>query len=257
MVIVDSHCHLADVSKKLQQPIDQILQNAIDNDVKYILTISTNLLNIVSNVQIANNYKNVVCAIGVHPEHSNENVDIKEIEKYINDEKVVAIGEIGLDFFYKTVAKDKQIALLEQMFAIAPNLPRILHARECMDTIISIIDNFNGIHGVFHCYTDSLENVKCALDRGFFISFSGIATFKKSQYIREIAKYVPLDRILIETDAPFLAPEPMRGKINEPAYTKFTAIALAAELNIVIEKFAEITTENFFKCFPKASILLN
>ncbi len=254
MILVDSHCHLHEVSNDLNTSIECVITEAQEHDVQYILTVSTNSNDINTSIEVTNANKNVFCAVGIHPEHAAEYYDIKTIESHTTNPKVVAIGEIGLDFFYDTVDHKTQINVFEQMLNIAPELPRVIHARDCIPEILDIIKNNKNAYGVFHCYTDSLENVKKVLDLGFYISFSGIATFKKASALREVAKYVPCDRILIETDAPFLAPEPFRGTVNQPAYVKQIAVVLSSERNVPIQQFAEQTTTNFFNCFKKAKL---
>ena len=254
MVLIDSHCHLYEVAEKLNTDVEDVIKKAEEHDVKYILTVSTNRNDIDTSVNMAKTYDNVFCAVGIHPEHAAEQYDINVIKSYASHPKVVAIGEIGLDFFYNTVERNVQIAVFEKMLNIAPELPRVIHARDCMPDILDIIKNNKNVHGVFHCYTDSLENAKHVLDLGFYISFSGIATFKKADALREVVRYVPDDRILVETDAPFLAPEPFRGQVNQPTYAKQISIILASERNTPIQKFAEQTTKNFVKCFAKATL---
>jgi TatD DNase family protein len=145
------------------------------------------------------------------------------------------------------------------MLSIAKDceLPYIIHARECFEDIFSIISECNLPPSVFHCYTDSLENAKKILDLGHYISFSGVVTFKNSDSLRETAKYVPDDRILIETDCPYLAPVPYRGKPNEPAFVSLVAERIANIRNVPIEKIADLTRANFFNLFPKANLLLD
>jgi TatD DNase family protein len=252
MVIVDSHCHLS--VYETEQEIDDCIKRAAANDVKYMLAISTHPDNIEKSIEIAEKYENVYCSIGLHPE-SFLYADY-DISKFLNKGKVIAIGEVGLDYHHE-YPREQQINLFVNMLELSriSGLPYVIHARECFPDILDMISDYGNVSGVFHCYTDSLENAKRVLDMGFYISFSGVITFKKSNALREVLRYVPNDRLLIETDAPFLAPEPHRGKANEPAYTRFVAERAALEKGISIEELAEMTTNNFFRLFNGISKL--
>jgi len=191
----------------------------------------------------------------VHPTEEAECPDINELINLGKNKKVAAIGEVGLDYFYcqEELGRKKQIEIFETNIAAAKILkkPLIIHSREAAKEIINILKatNASDIGGTFHCYTESWEMAKAALDLNFYVSFAGIITFKNADNLREVAKKVPQDKILIETDSPFLAPTPMRGKPNEPAYLKYIAQALANLRHVSYEKIAHQTTENFHRLF--------
>ncbi|MDR1476058.1 MAG: TatD family hydrolase [Holosporales bacterium] len=262
MKLVDSHCHL--FFDEIYQKLDEKLRLAKLADVRYLLSVSTDLGTIEKNLEISSKYKGICCSVGVHPLHSeDDNSDGDHIASvmlgFIEHDKVVAIGEVGLDYHYDDApSKSKQITVFEEMLSFSRDvdLPYIFHARECFPDIFDIISRSNVKSGVFHCYTGSIEDAKRIIDKGFYISFSGVITFSKSHELREIAKYVPADRVLIETDCPYLTPVPYRGKPNEPAYVSLVAECLAKTREVSVEEIAEITTTNFFNLFPKARFLL-
>jgi TatD DNase family protein len=257
MNLVDSHCHL--FFDELYKNLDEKLKFAKLLGVNYFLTVGTDSNTMLGNISIANNYKTVVCSVGIHPHHCLEKYSLSDIESHLNNEKVVAIGEVGLDYHYlDSSPKDDQISLFENMLSISSttDLPYIFHARECYDDVFDIISKYNINSAVFHCYTDSMENAKKILDLGYYISFSGVITFKGSVELRDIVKYVPADRILIETDSPYLAPVPYRGKTNEPAHVSLVAECVAEMRGISVEEVSKFTTDNFFKLFKKGKILL-
>ena len=253
MPIVDSHCHL--FYDGLIENIDDKIRCAVESDVKYMLSVSTGIDNIEKNIEIAQKYKDVFCSVGIHPSSYYEGVSHKDILPFINEKKVVAIGEVGLDYFYDTPSKSYQQILFHEMLELSKyeDLPYIFHARDCFPDIFSIIDEHNVNSGVFHCYTGNIETARVILDMGFYISFSGIITFNKSEDLRDVAKYVPLERILVETDSPYLAPIPYRGKTNEPAYVYYVLERLAQEKKVFMEDLANITTKNFFDLFKRAN----
>jgi TatD DNase family protein len=246
MVIVDSHCHLSVYDT--DREVDDCVERAAKNDVRYLLTISTAPDNIEKSVAIAERHENVYCSVGLHPE-SFSFADY-DVGAFLNRKKVIAIGEVGLDY-HNECPKGPQTQLFINMLELSKycDLPYVIHARDCFPDILDIIAEYSNVTGVFHCYTDSLENAKRILDTGFYISFSGIITFKNAESLREVLRYVPDDRLLVETDAPFLAPEPHRGRANEPAYTRFVAEKMAIEKGTSLEKIGETTTHNFSKLF--------
>jgi TatD DNase family protein len=252
MLMVDSHCHLG--SKEYVGCTDQVVQRARDAGVDYMLTVSTSTDDMQTNIDIAHSYDGIFCSIGVHPNHCSDCEDFSNIAHFFNDDKVVAVGEIGLDYFYNESTKNVQKFTLSEILEISAksNLPYIFHARNCYPDIFDIISEFDGIQGVFHCYTDNIENAQRVLDLGFYISVSGIITFEKSNDLREVLKYIPDDRLLIETDAPYLAPVPYRGKTNEPAYVKLAARRIAEERKMLLEDLDDLVVRNFFTLFTKA-----
>jgi TatD DNase family protein len=255
MKLVDSHCHL--FSDEIFSNLDEKIRSAKMAGVEYFLSVATNARDSLANLEIAEKYKDVCCSVGIHPQHAGEEYSIAQLRSLTTHKKVVAFGEVGLDYHYDDgPSKDDQIALLEDMLSVSADLPYIFHARECFDDIFDVLGRSDVRSGTFHCYTDSLENAKKIIDLGYYISFSGAITFKKSEEIRGVAKYVPLDRILVETDCPYMTPEPHRKKINEPAYTSLVAECIAQVKGLAIEEVASATTNNFFKLFKKATVML-
>ena len=256
MRIIDSHCHLD--FKEFNEDFRQVLDRAKNNSIIGMQTICTKVSEFENILSIANNEKNIWCSIGTHP-HNTEH-DIVTSEQLFNmsqNDKVIGIGETGLDYYYENSPKESQKHSFIQHIRISKKsgLPLIIHAREADQDIIDILkseNNNNDVKGVVHCFTATKDMAIKALDMDLYISFSGIITFKNADHIRECCKIVPKDRILIETDAPFLAPTPNRGKRNEPAYIVETLKTVAELKNIAIKEMAEITTNNFFNLFTKA-----
>ncbi len=251
-MLIDSHCHL----DHLNLDIAAVLERAWANDVKHILSVGLDPFQSLTVINIAENYPNVSASIGIHPtEKLDKELSVEELVRLGDHPKVVAIGETGLDF-YRTEDKADQV-IQEGRFrahiraAKQLKKPIIVHSRMAREETIQILkeENAQNIGGVLHCFTESLEMAKQAIDLNFMISFSGIITFKNSVELQEVAKNIPMDKILIETDAPYLAPIPFRGKPNEPAYLKHTAEKLADLRNETLEKIAEITTRNFYTLF--------
>lgn len=251
--MIDSHAHLS--YPDIKNDLDEKLRLAKLAGITHILTISTNMSSMIENIQIANKYDNIFSSIGVHPSHFDDNYDLNELIEMSKMEEVIAIGEVGLDYHYlNEFPKESQLKLFQDMLSLSNsiNLPYIFHSRECFDDIFDIIAEYPIKSAVFHCYADTLENAKKILDLGFYISFSGIVTFKNSEDLRNIAKYVPKDKFLIETDCPYLTPVPYRGKTNEPAFVSLVAECLAELRQTTVSEISEITTQNFFQLFSKA-----
>ena len=247
--MIDSHCHL--FYEGIVEDLDSKLTYAKSEGVEYFLTVSTRYDNISKNIDIAEKYDNVVCSIGVHPMEFYDGYDIDQMKILAKKPKVVAVGEVGLEYHYEGVPHAEQKQMFRDMLQLAQDtdLPVILHLRECFDdNLFEILSNYN-INAVFHCYSDSLANAKKAIEHGYYISFSGIVTFKNSGELKEVVKYVPDDMFLVETDCPFLTPVPFRGKINQPGYVRYVAECVAKQRDISLDKLTEITNENFFKLF--------
>lgn len=254
-MLVDSHCHLN--FSEFKDDLPETIKRAWDQGIKTILTVNTRLSEARDIQKIADTYPHVFCSVGVHPHDAADyaDVDLKtQIMTLARHKKVVAIGETGLDYFYNKSPKNIQIDSFEQHLdaSIDLDLPVIIHTREADEDTIMCLKKFPAAKGVFHCFSGSENLARQALALDYYISFSGILTFKKAEELREIAKFIPLDRILVETDSPFLAPIPHRGKRNEPAYTAHTAEFLAELRGISFSEIAAATTENFFKLFSKA-----
>lgn len=256
-VLVDSHCHL-DFSDYADER-DEIVRRALENGVTRMLTIGTKLEETPDLLALTRKYDQVFAAVGVHPEYAveNENVTAEDICILTDDPKVIAIGEAGLDYHYgapETHEAQRTLFRTHLDAAKKSKLPVIIHARDAEEDMISILreEADEDLKGVLHCFSSKAELARAGLEIGFYISASGIITFKKSEELREIFKAVPIDRLLIETDAPFLAPAPFRGKRNEPSFVVKTAEMLASLKGVSFEKIAEQTTKNFLTLFSKA-----
>ncbi|AFE54514.1 hypothetical protein RTB9991CWPP_03250 [Rickettsia typhi str. B9991CWPP] len=239
--------------------LDSCIQRALENNVQYIQTICTKLEDLPCILKIAEQYKNVFASVGVHPCEVNEKkrlVTALEIIALTNYKKIISIGETGLDYYHKPYNKklqrDSFIAHIHA--SSATNLPIIVHTREAdedtIDILTSEMHNSN-FPGLIHCFTSSKNLAAKMLDIGLYISVSGIITFKNATDLQEIVKYIPLDRLLIETDSPYLAPTPMRGKQNEPAFVRYVAEKVAELKNITSQEVASVTTHNFKRLFSK------
>jgi len=256
--LVDSHCHL-DFPDFADDKLDQVLARAKTANVRHMLTISTRLETFANIKKIANAYDHIFCSVGIHPHNAHEEGDatVADLIALAKAEKVIGIGETGLDYFYEHSPKDIQIKQFRNHIAAARDtgLPIIVHTRDADDDTVDILsDEYKKgpFKGLIHCFSSTPALAEKVLDMGFYISVSGIATFKKADDLRETLSNVPLNRLLVETDAPYLAPMPMRGKPNEPAFTAFTAAKLADIKSTDIEVVARQTTENFFALFSKA-----
>ena len=254
----DSHCHLNMLDKKDNKPtIDYFVTNAKKRNVSNILSVCTKLEELEDILYIAEKYSTIWASVGVHPlDITSKITNVEQIVELSSHSKIVAIGETGLDFHYSVETKEAQIkSFVEHLEAgKVANLPVIVHTREAQKETIDLLKNHasKDAVGVMHCFTEDITMAKQALDLGFYISFSGIVTFKNADNLREVAKYVPADKILVETDSPYLAPVPFRGKSNEPSFVVEVSDFVADLRNINKEKFAAITTANFFNLFKKA-----
>ena len=251
-MIIDSHCHLD--YEPLVNNIDQVLLNAKKENITNLLTIGTSLESSRKVLEIVAKYPNVYGAIGIHPNSTTGNLDkldeILMLKK--NNKKIIAFGETGLDYFYKRSDKKDQIIAFEKHveFSISEKIPVIIHTRDADDDTISILKKYyKKTNFLIHCFTGNLEFAKNLLNLNCLISFSGIITFKKSNDLRDIVKYVPLEKMLIETDSPYLSPDPFRGKSNEPANVKIVAETVASIKQISFEQVATSTTANFNNFF--------
>jgi TatD DNase family protein len=255
-MLVDSHCHLdfPDFAPELEA----VVARAEAAGVGRMVTISTRVRRHAQVLAIAERFPNVTCSVGTHPHHAHEELDITmdDLVERAQHPKVVAIGEAGLDYHYDNSPRDAQ----EQGFrthiaaARATQLPLVIHAREADEDTARILEEEMGkgpFPAVLHCYTGGPDLARRAIALGHSISFTGIVTFKNSTALREIAKSLPPDRFLVETDAPYLAPLPYRGKRNEPAYVTEVARVLADVRGVGVDEIARQTTENFFRLFSK------
>jgi TatD DNase family protein len=255
---IDSHCHIN--FPELNQKIDEVLANMKDNDISHALCVSVTLDKINEILSLTKKYSNVYASVGAHPDYEDiQEPDIETLFNYSKNEKVVAIGETGLDYFRLTgdLSWQRERFRTHIRAAIKSNLPLIIHTRNAQEDTISIMkeESAKSTTGVMHCFTESYEMAKKAIDLGFYISFSGIITFKNAESLRETVKKIPIENILIETDSPYLAPVPNRGKLNEPANVIYVAEKIAELKGISIEEVAEVTTNNFFTLFTKCKRL--
>ncbi len=255
-MLVDHHCHLD--FPQLANDREALLARARDAGVGVIVTISTRIRQLPELIAIAEANPNVYCSVGTHPHNAHEEFDIpvEEIVRLSRHPKVVAIGEAGLDYFYKHSTPEAQAEGFRRHIAAArmTGLPLEIHTREADDDTARILEEEHArgaFPAILHCYTGGADLAQRALALGLYVSFTGVVTFKKSEALRAIAKSVPLDRLLVETDAPFLAPEPYRGKINEPSYVGHPARTRAEEKGVPPDELAAATTENFFRLFGK------
>ena len=251
-MIIDSHCHLD--YEPLINDINQVLLNAKNNNISHLLTIGTGLDSSKKVYEIVEKYENIYGSIGIHPNSTTNNLaDLNELLTIKKKcKKIIAFGETGLDYFYKRSEKKDQLYSFEKHIelAISETVPVIVHTREADEDTLAIIKSHHlKTKFLIHCFTGGLEFAKKLLDLGCFISFSGIITFKKSSDLRDVVKYVPIEKMLIETDSPYLSPDPFRGKSNEPANVKIVAENVALIKDISFEAVANITTRNFKNFF--------
>lgn len=258
-MLVDSHCHLDRLKlDKFDGDLDAVLELARSRGVGKFLCVGISLDNVDEVVRIAGRYEDVVCSVGVHP--LDVDSGLAEVEKLLElaqKPNVVALGETGLDYYYSTETKEVQQQSFTSHLQAAKRagLPVIVHTRDAREDTIDLIREHGSLEhaGVLHCFTENWEMAKAALDLNYYISLSGIVTFKNAEELRDVARKLPLDRLLVETDSPYLAPVPYRGKPNIPAYVREVAEFVAELRGIAYEELAEITSENFFRLFPRAA----
>ena len=254
MQIIDSHCHIDRLDlDAFGGSIESMLDHARNLSVDKFLCVCIDLEHFDDVHTLSKSYPNIYCSVGVHPTETNcKDPYIEELLEYAKSNRVIAIGETGLDYFH--VRKDeadwqrdrfrRHIAASNQS-----GKPMIIHMRDSKEDTIEILSREKAEKGVMHCFAEDLETAEAAIDLGFYISFSGILTFKSAQDLREVAKQIPTERILIETDSPYLTPVPYRGKPNSPAYTYYVAEKLAEIRNTTIGEIAKVTTQNFNQLF--------
>ncbi|MXN53344.1 YchF/TatD family DNA exonuclease [Shinella sp. AETb1-6] len=255
-MLIDTHCHLDFPDFAAER--DDIVARAHAAGVKQMITISTRVRKFPDILAIAETYPSVFCSVGTHPHNADEELDITvaELVALSRHPRVVAIGEAGLDYFYDNAPRDAQAIGLRNHIAAAreTGLPLVIHSRSADEDMAAILTEETG-KGAFpfllHCFSSGPDLARVGVELGGYISFSGILTFPKSEELREIAKTVPPERMLVETDAPYLAPKPFRGKRNEPAYVAHTAAVLAETIGVSTEDIARMTTENAFRIFSK------
>lgn len=247
-MFIDTHCHLTD---EYDGGVDTIIERADAAGVKTLICATAEGTDIKPALQIANTHDNIFVTTGIHPDHTDLNPNDFLTDNILNHPRVLGVGEIGLDYHYEPQKRDAQIKLFETQLGIAYkyNMPVAIHTRDAdEDTAAILTDKY---HGVMHCFTSSWELAKVMLDRGFYFSASGIITFKNAESIRETFAKIPIDRIVIETDSPYCAPVPHRGKVCEPAFVVETAKVLAQIKNIELKELEDILLQNTKKLYPK------
>ncbi len=258
-MLVDSHCHLdfPDFAGEVPDLLDRAKAGGV---VKTCVSIGTKLSQFDGVRAVAERHDNVWCSVGIHPHEAEKELlaSAEPLVAHAKHPKVIGLGETGLDYFYEHSPRAEQAANFRWHIAAArqTGLPLIVHTRDADDDTIAILRDEMAkgrFTGLIHCFTGTRRLAEAAIDLGFYISASGIMTFKKSEELRAVLRDVPLGRLLVETDAPYLAPVPVRGKRNEPAFVAHTAKALAELKGVSPERMAEATTDNFFRLFSKAS----
>lgn len=257
-MLVDSHCHL---DRLKLEPYEGNLTAAIEaahaRGIQQMLCIGISLSNIQDVIDIAQQYPSVLASVGVHPcDVGSGMASIDQLLDWAEQPKVVALGETGLDYHYETESK----ALQHESFILhleaggKAGLPIVVHTREAREDTLALIKTHGNLEhaGVLHCFTEDWDMARRALDLNYYISISGIVTFKNAEQIREVVRKVPLDRLLVETDSPYLAPVPYRGKPNEPKYVREVAEFIAEVRGVAFADLAQQTTENFYRLFKKA-----
>jgi TatD DNase family protein len=255
-LIVDSHCHLD--YDGLAEQLPAVLERCAVAGVGLVLSISSLVKNRARLLAIAEAHENVFCTIGTHPHHAHEELDVSVADLVVLTQhpKVVGIGEAGLDYHYDLSPRDAQMQGFRNHIAAAreTGLPLVIHTREAEDDTARVLEEEMGkgpFKAVLHCFTSQQWLATRGVELGLYVSFSGILTYKSAQNLRDTAKVLPEDRILVETDAPFLAPLPHRGKSNEPSFVSHTLEVLAATRGVTRDHMAAATSENFFKLFSK------
>jgi TatD DNase family protein len=260
-MLVDSHCHLD--FPDFAEERDRVVERARLNGVGLMLTICTHVSKFEQVHEVTRAYDDVFCTVGVHPHHAadeNAGATLERLVELSALPKVVGIGETGLDYYYDQSPRDVQRESFRRHLraCMATDQPVIVHTRDADEDTLQILKEEGagrGLRGLLHCFSSSRQLAESAVELGLYISFSGILTFKKSEELRETAQALPLDRLLVETDAPFLAPVPLRGKRNEPSFVRHTAESLAEVKGVSPTELARITTENFHRLFDRVPVL--
>lgn len=257
-MLIDTHCHLE--MDDFDKDRSEVTKRAKEAGVEYIITIGSDREGNIQGLKICSDYPEVYAAVGIHPHDAKAlNKELySEIKNWVKQPKVIAIGEIGLDYHYMHSPKEIQIDVFRKQIALAKDsgLPIIVHSREAKnDTLQILSEEASDVPGVLHCFSGDMDMAKKAINLGFYISIAGPVTFKNAKKLREIAKHIPDERLLIETDAPYLSPVPMRGKRNEPSFLKHTAQVISEIRGVGISDIARITTLNAMKLFKIGQIL--
>jgi TatD DNase family protein len=255
--LIDTHCHLE--MEEFEKDRDEVIKRAQKSKIKYIINAGSDRKGNIKGMELSAKYPGVFSAVGIHPHDAKtlDDAQYKEVLEWTRQPKVVAVGEIGLDYHYLHSPKGTQIEAFRKQIVLAQEagLPVIVHSREAKnDTLRILREEISNTTGVFHCFSGDKEMAKKAMELGFYISLAGPVTFKKAKNLREVAKFVPDEFLMIETDAPYLSPVPMRGKRNEPSYLKNTAWVIADIRGVNVTDLARITTLNAMKLFKIGKI---
>lgn len=259
-MFVDSHCHLN--FPELKDNLASIRASMDENAVSHALCISVTLPDFPQVLALAETCENFYASVGVHPDYENiEEPTIETLIRLATHPKVIAIGETGLDYFRLTgdLSWQRERFRTHIRAAIATQKPLVIHTRNASEDTLKIMreENAQKVGGVMHCFTENIDIAMQAIELGFYISISGIVTFKNAAHVKEVAQKIPLERMLIETDSPYLAPVPFRGKLNQPAYVKHVAEEIAKLRGISVEEVGNATTTNFFRLFFKSNGVIN
>ena len=252
-MLIDSHAHLD--MKQFDSDRDQVIDRALSADVKHIITVGIDIKSSRNALHLTTHYPSIFATIGIHPHNADNtnNNDLEQIALIAQHDKIIAIGEIGLDFFRNRSARQKQIEVFTQQLAIAMSIdfPVVIHDREAHTETLKILSSFkrNGLHGMIHCFSGDYKLAKTFIDMGYYISISGTVTYNNARQTQDVARKIPLNRLLLETDAPFLAPTPYRGKRNEPSYLIHTAQKIAKLRGISFEEISYQTSKNVCQLF--------
>ncbi len=254
-MLVDSHCHLDKLDyQEIHTNVGEVVNKAKQGGVDYLLSVGVTLDSFQPMLDLIEPFDNVFASCGVHPLDLDEGLDVERLTSLAAHPRVIAIGETGLDYHYKTDDDDVQKNAFREHIRLSNALdkPLIVHTRMAREDTIAILKEEQAKFGVLHCFTESYEMAKAAIDLGFYISISGIVTFNKAAELKDVVRRLPLDRLLLETDSPYLAPVPFRGKQNQPAYVKEVAEYVALLKGVSEEEVAQVTTDNFFSLFSQA-----
>lgn len=258
--MIDSHAHLDE--ERFDEDRDEFIKSLKENAISYVINPSSDMETSRRVVELSNKYENIFAAVGIHPHDAEgfKEEDLVELRELSKDERVVAIGEIGLDYYYDNSPREiqKEVFRKQLQLAYELDLPVIIHTRDAMGDTYDILKEFEGrVRGVMHCYTGSIEMAEKFIKMGFYISIAGPVTFKNAVNVREMAKQIPLERLLIETDSPYLAPVPNRGKRNDPTNVRYVADMLANLKEIQIDKIIEHSRENTVELFSLKGVVFD
>jgi len=250
--MIDTHCHLTD--PRLFAQLDAVLKRAADAGVDRVVTIGTDIEDAMAAIEVCERKANVRCAVGIHPNYSADArvEDVAKLRELQKHRSVVALGEMGLDYHYDRAEPAHQRQIFEAQLQLASEVDRpvVIHCREAVDDTLAVMKSFANVPGVFHCFTGTRDEARKILDAGYWLGFTGVITFKKNDELRDIVAMTPIDRLLVETDAPYLSPEPVRNvKTNEPAFVAHTARVAAQVKGLAYEEFDRVATENALRFY--------